>query len=100
MRAVLGMPHEVARLQWNRLLRPEDLALVRVPRAPQHDDVALVGVIVRAAHHTRGKVIDRQVVAWLRRIAFDDRRLNAERVSLCGPPRQLVELDSHEWALG
>ena len=75
VRAALRMPHEVARLQRDGLPGPEHLALVRVPRASEHDDVALVGVIVRAAHHARREMVDRQVVARLRRIAFDDRGL-------------------------
>jgi hypothetical protein len=45
-------------------------------------------------------VIDRQVVAGLRRVAFDDGGLDAERVALGRPPRQLVELDADERAIG
>src|SRR5687767_8411789 len=59
-----GMPHEVPGLERIGLFRPEDLALVRVPRTAEHDDVALVGVIVRTAHDTGGEVIDCQVIAW------------------------------------
>ena len=94
------MPHEVPRLQRDGLIRPEDFSIVRVPRASEHDDVALVGMIVRTAHHTGGKVIDGQVVAWLGRIALDDRGLHSQCVSFRGPPRQLVELDAYERPFG
>ena len=82
------------------LSRPEDLSFVRVPGAAQDDDVALVGVVVRTAHDAGREVVDRQVVARLRWVAFDDGRLDAQRVAFGRPPRQLVELDADERPFG
>src|SRR4030095_13945939 len=83
--AALGMPHEVTWLQRDGLLRSEDVSLVGVPRPSEHDDVPLVGVIVRAAHDAGREVVDRQVVARLRWIAFDDRGFDTERVAFSRP---------------
>jgi hypothetical protein len=98
--AAFGMAHEVAGLQGDGLRGTENFAFVGIPGPAKHEHIALVRVIVRTAHDACRKVIDRQVVAGLRRIAFNDCGFDSEGISFGGPPGQLVELDADKRPFG
>src|SRR6478672_5515215 len=90
------MAHVVARLQSNSLVRSPVRSLAGVPCAFHDNDVTLVRMCMWPAHHAGWKSIDDQIKPWLRRIAFEHRRLHAKLVPLCGRPRQLVEILAEE----
>src|SRR5688572_17929448 len=95
-----GMTHVIARLQRHRLLWPEHIAFIRVPRAPEDDGVALVGMVMGAAHNPRRKLVDHQVIPRLGGIALDDDLLHAGGVAFDRLPLELIELDAQKWTSG
>src|SRR5947207_1051519 len=93
------MSHELAGLEADLFpVLPGLRSFAGVPGALQHDAVAFVRMRVRAAHCVRRELVDRQVEAGLRWIAFEHGGLHTELVALGRVPLELVGVEPDELA--
>src|SRR5713226_2560789 len=99
MKSAGWVTHVLAGLQSNFLGGlPCPGPLTREPRPLDHDAMPLVGMRMRPAHDSRGKPVDREIEAGLRRVALEHRGLHAELVVLGRRPLELVDIEPDELA--